>query len=139
MTRYWPQSFSVPEARLLIVLAPGFGSAVCLLAGGGHAPGTGARRASTAMSLMRPPRVRPPPPPRPGQSPVQNRCSPRLAPRRPPGSVKPCLISGLAEQNRASVPGKARPAGGDLRGTVPPRILHGEEHSSLREAAHGVV
>jgi hypothetical protein len=32
-----PQSFSVPEARLLIVLAPGFGSGVCLVSGVGCA------------------------------------------------------------------------------------------------------
>jgi Domain of unknown function (DUF4411) len=30
----WPQSFSVPEVRLLIVLAPGFGPVVCLLSAG---------------------------------------------------------------------------------------------------------
>ena len=32
-----PQSFSVPEVRLLIVLVPGFGSVVCLLSGDGRA------------------------------------------------------------------------------------------------------
>jgi hypothetical protein len=32
-----PQSFSVPEGRLLIVLVSGFGRAVCLLSGGGRA------------------------------------------------------------------------------------------------------
>jgi hypothetical protein len=31
-----PQSFSVPEVRLLIVLAPGFGPVVCLHSGGGR-------------------------------------------------------------------------------------------------------
>jgi hypothetical protein len=30
---------------------------------------------------------------------------------------------------------QARPAAGHLQGMVPPRILHGEERSSLREAA----
>jgi hypothetical protein len=42
-----PQSFSAPEVRLLIVLAPGFGCGVCLLSGGGRAAlpgGTGAHR-----------------------------------------------------------------------------------------------
>jgi hypothetical protein len=32
---------------------------------------------------------------------------------------------------------QARPAAGHLQGVIPPRILHGEERSSLREAAKG--
>jgi hypothetical protein len=33
---FWPQSFSVPEVGLLIVLVPGFGCGVCLAGGGGR-------------------------------------------------------------------------------------------------------
>ena len=71
--------------------------------------------------------------------PVENGRCPRLPQRRTQGSGQSRLVSGLAEQDRARVADQARPAVGDLQGMVPPRILHGEERSSLREVAQVVV
>ena len=54
-----------------------------------------------------------------------------LLPQRPaelPGQS--CLVGGLPQQDRAGVADQAGPAGGDLQGTVPPVMLHGEERSS---------
>jgi hypothetical protein len=40
------------------------------------------------------------------------------------------VVGGLAEQDRAGVADQARPVRGDLQGTVPPVMLHGEERFS---------
>ena len=40
------------------------------------------------------------------------------------------LVGGLPQQDRAGVPDQPGPVGGDLQGTVPPVMLHGEERSS---------
>jgi len=55
MQRYWPQSFKVPEVRLLIVPLPGFGCDVCLAVGAGRAvaPGVpGSAPAPTAPGVV---------------------------------------------------------------------------------------
>ena len=92
----------------------------------GASPSTGARCASTAISLMlvapsaiaaaidtsTTPRV-------------QQRRPARLPHRRAQPRGKPCLVGGLAEQDRAGVADQARPAAGHLQGMIPPRILHG--------------
>lgn len=46
-TRHCPQSFSASEVWLLIVLLPGFGSAVCLLSGAGRVVPPGPARVRT--------------------------------------------------------------------------------------------
>ena len=45
-------------------------------------------------------------------------------------AVRPGLVGGLAEQDRAGVADQALPVRGDLQGMVPPVMLHGEERSS---------
>ena len=45
---------------------------------------------------------------------------------------QPRLVSGLAQQDRARMPDKARPVTGDLQGMVPRHMLHGEERSRSR-------
>jgi len=67
--------------------------------------------------------------------PVQHWRRTRLPQCRAQGGGESGLVGGLAEQDRAGVPDQARPAAGHLEGMIPPRILHGEQRSSLREAA----
>ena len=97
----------------------------------GAAPSTGARCASTAMSLML---VAP--------SAIAAAIETSTIPRSNSGDVpsfrsaalsaggQSRLVSGLAQQDRAGVPDQARPVRGDLQGMVPPVMLHGEERSS---------
>ena len=102
----------------------------------GASPSTGARCASTAISLMlvAPSAI---------AAAIDTSTIPRsssgrrarLPQRRAQAGGQSRLVGGLAEQDRAGVADQARPAAGDLQGMVPPRILHGEERSSLREVA----
>ncbi len=102
----------------------------------GASPSTGARCASTAISLML---VAPSaiaaaidtstiPRSSSGHVPAF-----RTAALRPP--VSPAWSAALRSRTAPTWPDQARPAAGHLQGMVPPRILHGEERSSLREAA----
>ena len=46
-------------------------------------------------------------------------------------AVRPELVGGLAEQDRAGVADQSLSVRGDLQGMVPPVMLHGEERSRL--------
>ena len=97
----------------------------------GAAPRTGARWASSAMSLML---VAP--------SAIETATETSTMPRSSSGDVlffrsaalraadSPVLVGGLAEQDRPGVADQALPVRGDLEGMVPPVKLHGEERSS---------
>ena len=97
----------------------------------GASPSTGARCASSAMSLML---VAP--------SAIAAASETSTIPRSRAGDAallpqrraqlrgQSRLVGGLAEQDRAGVADQARPVRGDLQGMVPPVMLHGEERSS---------
>jgi hypothetical protein len=63
-------------------------------------------------------------------APVEGRRGALLPQRRAELPGQSCLVSGLAEQDRAGVPDQAGSFGGDLQGMVPPVMLHGGERSS---------
>ena len=104
----------------------------------GAAPSTGARWASSAMSLML---VAP--------SAIAAAIETSTIPRSSSGDVpffrsaaaqgggEPGLVGGLAEQDRAGVADQALPVRGDLQGMVPPVMLHGEERSSSGDSGGG--
>jgi hypothetical protein len=70
--------------------------------------------------------------------PVKDRRLPCFLQRRTQPRGKSRLVSGLAQQDRAGMPDKARPVTGDLQGMVPRHMLHGEERSRSRSYT-GVV
>ena len=104
----------------------------------GASPSTGARWASSAMSLML---VAP--------SAIAAAIETSTMPRSSSGDVpffrsaalsgggEPGLVGGLAEQDRAGVADQARSVRGDLQGMVPPVKLHGEERSSSGDYRRG--
>ena len=98
----------------------------------GAAPSTGARCASTAMSLML---VAPSAIAAASETSTTPRSSsgdvPFLPQRGAQARGKSRLVRGLPEQDRAGVADQARPVRGDLQGMVPPVMLHGEERSGL--------
>ena len=99
----------------------------------GAAPSTGARCASTAISLMLVAPSAIAAAIETSTIPRSNRGEVPFSPQRsaqPRG--QPRLVSGLAQQDRARMPDKARPVTGDLQGMVPRHMLHGEERSRSR-------
>src|SRR5262249_26901169 len=96
-------------------------------------PSTGARWASTAISLMLAA-------PSATAAAIDTRTTPRSRTGDAP-AFRSAAPRATASRSRTAPAGptRARPAASDLQGTVPPRILHGEERSSLREAAQVVV
>ncbi len=97
----------------------------------GASPSTGARCASTAISLMLvAPSVIADRQRDQHGTPVEQRRPARLPQRRAELRGQSRLVGGLAQQDRAGVADQARPVRGDLQGMVPPVMLHGEERSS---------
>ena len=103
----------------------------------GAVPSTGPGASAPRYRSCWSPPARPPPPSRPGRFPgPEPVMSPPSERRAQPGGQSR-LVSGRAEQDRADVPDQAGPAASDLQGTVPPRILHGQERSSLPGSCPG--
>ena len=104
----------------------------------GAAPSTGARCASTAMSLML---VAPSAIAAASETSTTPRSSSGDAPfpaeRGTQARGKSRLVRGLPQQHRADVANQACPVRGDLQGMVPTVMLHGEERSGLEFAECG--